>query len=81
MPVAAGALNLASPQVKIYLESSKSSDPIDMEQTEMCEMNSLVEEFFLLANVSIVRKIHETFPLTTVLRWVPSSSSSILSSF
>ena len=30
--MAAGALNLASPEVKIYLESAESSDPIDVEE-------------------------------------------------
>jgi exosome complex exonuclease DIS3/RRP44 len=38
--MAAGALNLASPEVKIHLESAESSDPIDVEQKEMRETNS-----------------------------------------
>ncbi|KAF9478006.1 RNB-domain-containing protein [Pholiota conissans] len=66
--MAAGALNLASPEVKIQLDSSESSDPIDVEQKEMRETNSLVEEFMLLANISVARKIEETFPQTAVLR-------------
>ncbi|KAF8900484.1 mitotic control protein dis3 [Gymnopilus junonius] len=66
--MAAGALNLASPEVKIQLESPESSDPIDVEQKEMRETNSLVEEFMLLANISVARKIEETFPQTAVLR-------------
>ncbi|THH07194.1 hypothetical protein EW145_g3547 [Phellinidium pouzarii] len=64
----AGALNLASPEVKIHLDSSESSDPIDVEQKELRETNSLVEEFMLLANISVARKIQETFPQTAVLR-------------
>ncbi|KAI0683293.1 RNB-domain-containing protein [Cytidiella melzeri] len=64
----AGALNLASPEVKIHLDSAESSDPIDVEQKQMLETNSLVEEFMLLANISVARKIQETFPLTSVLR-------------
>jgi len=68
--MAAGALNLASPEVKIHLDSSESSDPIDVEQKEMRETNSLVEEFMLLANISVARKIEETFPQTAVLRQV-----------
>lgn len=67
--MAAGALNLASPEVKIHLDSSESSDPIDVEQKEMRETNSLVEEFMLLANISVAKKIQETFPLTSVLRY------------
>ena len=66
----AGALNLASPEVKIHLDSSESSDPIDVEQKEMRETNSLVEEFMLLANISVARKIEEVFPQTAVLRYV-----------
>ena len=66
--MAAGALNLASPEVKIYLDSSESSDPIDVEQKEMRETNSLAEEFMLLANVSVAGKIQEMFPQTAVLR-------------
>lgn len=66
--MAAGALNLASPEVKIHLDSAESSDPIDVEQKEMLETNSLVEEFMLLANISVARKNQETFPATAVLR-------------
>ncbi|KAF8714246.1 hypothetical protein AX14_012862 [Amanita brunnescens Koide BX004] len=66
--MAAGALNLASPEVKIQLDSSESSDPIDVEQKELRETNSLVEEFMLLANISVARKIQDTFPQTAVLR-------------
>ena len=66
----AGALNLASPEVKIHMESAESSDPIDVKQKELMETNSLVEEFMLLANISVATKIHETFPLTAVLRRV-----------
>lgn len=70
--MAAGALNLASPEVKINLGSAESSDPIDVEQKELRETNSLVEEFMLLANVSVAKKIDEVFPQTAVLRYVVS---------
>lgn len=66
--MAAGALNLASPEVKIHMESSESTGPIDVEQKEMLETNSLVEEFMLLANISVAQKIYDTFPQTAVLR-------------
>jgi len=66
--MAAGALNLASPEVKIHLDSAESSDPIDVEQKEQRETNSLVEEFMLLANISVAQKIQEAFPQTAVLR-------------
>jgi exosome complex exonuclease DIS3/RRP44 len=68
--MAAGALNLASPEVKIHLDSAESSDPVDVEQKELRETNSLVEEFMLLANISVAQKIQETFPHTAVLRRV-----------
>lgn len=73
----AGALNLASPEVKIQLDSSESSDPIDVEQKELRETNSLVEEFMLLANISVARKIEEAFPQTAVLRFVLSHTQSM----
>ncbi|KAF9243101.1 hypothetical protein BU15DRAFT_86519 [Melanogaster broomeanus] len=66
--MAAGALNLASPEVKIHLASAESSDPIDVEQKELRETNSLVEEFMLLANVSVAKRIEEVFPQTAILR-------------
>lgn len=66
--MAAGALNLASPEVKIYLDSSESSEPVDVEQKELRETNSLVEEFMLLANVSVAKRVDEAFPQTAVLR-------------
>lgn len=68
MRMAAGALNLASPAVKIHLESAESSDPGNVEQKEMHETNSLVEEFMLLANISVARRIWEVWPATAVLR-------------
>lgn len=63
-----GALDLASPEVKIHLHSSESSEPIDVEQKQVKETNKLVEEFMLLANCSVAAKINETFPGTAVLR-------------
>lgn len=66
----AGALNLASPEVKIE-SGSETSDPIDVKTKEMLETNSLVEEFMLLANISVAGKIYEAFPQTAMLRFVP----------
>lgn len=63
----AGALNLASPEVRIQMES-ESSDPADVQTKQLLETNSLVEEFMLLANVSVASKIYETFPQTALLR-------------
>ncbi|KDN52615.1 RNB-domain-containing protein [Tilletiaria anomala UBC 951] len=64
----AGALNLASPEVRIHLDSQETTGPIDVEQKEMRETNSLVEEFMLLANISVAQRNYQSFPQTTVLR-------------
>jgi exosome complex exonuclease DIS3/RRP44 len=63
----AGALNLASPEVKVQTES-ETSDPVDIQQKELLETNSLVEEFMLLANISVAGKIYDAFPQTAMLR-------------
>lgn len=66
--IAAGALSLSSAELKIHLDSSESAEPIDVEQKQQFETNSLVEEFMLLANISVAEKIQETYPATAVLR-------------
>lgn len=63
----AGALNLASPEVKVHMDS-ETSDPGDVEIKKLLATNSLVEEFMLLANISVAKKIYEAFPQTAMLR-------------
>ncbi|ODQ65032.1 exoribonuclease required for 3 end formation of 5.8S rRNA [Nadsonia fulvescens var. elongata DSM 6958] len=63
----AGALNLASPEVKVHMDS-ETSDPGDVEIKKLLDTNSLVEEFMLLANISVAKKIYESFPQTAMLR-------------
>ncbi len=63
----AGALNLASPEVRVETES-ETSDPIDVKTKQLLATNSLVEEFMLLANVSVAARVYETFPQTALLR-------------
>ncbi|KAL8794509.1 MAG: hypothetical protein Q9195_002982 [Heterodermia aff. obscurata] len=63
----AGALNLASPEVRVQSES-ETSDPIDVKTKALLATNSLVEEFMLLANISVAHKIHSAFPQTALLR-------------
>ncbi|KAK4691911.1 hypothetical protein P7C71_g5195, partial [Lecanoromycetidae sp. Uapishka_2] len=63
----AGALNLASPEVRVQSES-ETSDPVDVKTKELLDTNSLVEEFMLLANISVAGKIYEAFPQTALLR-------------
>lgn len=71
--IRAGALSLSSAELKIHLDSSESAEPIDVEQKQQRETNSLVEEFMLLANISVAAKIQETFPATAVLRSVEAA--------
>ncbi|KAK3362737.1 hypothetical protein B0T25DRAFT_468158 [Lasiosphaeria hispida] len=63
----AGALSLSSPEVKVQMES-ETSDPIDVKTKQHLDTMSLVEEFMLLANISVARKIYEAFPQTAILR-------------
>ncbi|QPG75771.1 exosome catalytic subunit dis3 [Brettanomyces nanus] len=62
-----GALNLASPEVKVHMDS-ETSDPNEVEIKELLDTNSLVEEFMLAANISVARKIYEAFPQVAMLR-------------
>jgi exosome complex exonuclease DIS3/RRP44 len=63
-----GALNLASPEVKVQMDT-ETSDPIDIQNKELLETNSLVEEFMLLANISVAKRIYEHFNDTAMLRY------------
>jgi exosome complex exonuclease DIS3/RRP44 len=63
----AGALSLSSPEVKVQMES-ETSDPIDVQTKQLLDTNSLVEEFMLLANISVAGKIYSAFPQTAMLR-------------
>lgn len=65
--MAAGALNLASPEVRVEAES-ETSDPIDVKTKQMLDTNSLVEEFMLLANISVAAKVYSAYPQTALLR-------------
>jgi exosome complex exonuclease DIS3/RRP44 len=64
----AGALNLASPEVKVQTDS-ETSDPVDVQSKGLLATNSLVEEFMLLANISVARKIYQHFNDTAMLRY------------
>lgn len=70
-----GALTLASPEVRFSLEHD-TQDPVDVEMKELKETNALVEEFMLLANISVARKIYEKFPDSAMLRCHPTPPAS-----
>ncbi|RMD43859.1 hypothetical protein DV735_g1189, partial [Chaetothyriales sp. CBS 134920] len=64
----AGALNLSSPEVRIEADSESSDSLADVKTKAHLATNSLVEEFMLLANISVARKIQQVFPQTALLR-------------
>ncbi|KAJ5730006.1 Exosome complex exonuclease dis3 [Penicillium malachiteum] len=65
----AGALNLASPEVRIEADADEVGDPLaDVKTKAMLATNSLVEEFMLLANITVASKIYESFSQIALLR-------------
>ena len=69
--IESGALTLASPEVRFEIDS-ETHDPINLETKEMKETNSLVEEFMLLANISVAKAVFKEFPHCALLRRHPS---------
>lgn len=69
----AGALSLASTEIRFNIDS-ETHDPIDLQSKQLRETNSLVEEFMLLANISVAKKLYEHFPQHAVLRKHPTPS-------
>ncbi len=70
-----GALTLASPEVRFHLDS-ETHDPIDLQTKQLKETNSMVEEFMLLANVTVAEHIEKEFPECAVLRRHPTPPAS-----
>ncbi|KAI8908112.1 hypothetical protein DFJ77DRAFT_503502 [Powellomyces hirtus] len=66
----AGALTLASPEVRFKLEEDQ-QDPVDVELKELKDTNALVEEFMLLANIWVAKKVYQHFPESSILRRHP----------
>ncbi|KAM9021564.1 exosome complex exonuclease RRP44 [Ara ararauna] len=66
-----GALTLSSPEVRFHMDS-ETHDPIDLQTKELKETNSMVEEFMLLANISVAQKINSEFPEFALLRKHPA---------
>ncbi|OMH85318.1 Exosome complex exonuclease RRP44 [Zancudomyces culisetae] len=68
-----GALELMSPQIKFKMmdDQAHSDDPQDIYIKPNVETNSLVEEFMLLANIRVARKIYTSFPEFALLRRHP----------
>ena len=66
-----GALNLASPEVRFMMDDER-HDPVSVEMYQSKEANKVVEEFMLLANCQVARKITDHFPNHAVLRRHPT---------
>ncbi|XP_034754095.1 exosome complex exonuclease RRP44 [Etheostoma cragini] len=66
-----GALTLSSLEVRFHIDS-ETHDPIDLQAKELVETNSMVEEFMLLANISVAQKIYDEFPDCAMLRKHPA---------
>lgn len=77
--IGAGALTLASPEVKFVLDS-ESLNPTDVQAYALFEANALVEEFMLLANVTVAKKILRHFPTLSVLRRHPAPNRGMFDS-
>lgn len=68
--IQAGALSLASPEVRFEMDS-ETNDPLSMDSYKLKDTNSLVEEFMLFANTLVAKRIADAFPVTAVLRRHP----------
>jgi VacB/RNase II family 3'-5' exoribonuclease len=69
----AGALTLASPEVRFVLDR-ETQNPTDVQMYQLKEANALVEEFMLLANITVAKKTLRHFPTLATLRCHPSPS-------
>nr|CDQ04480.1 Bm1955, isoform c [Brugia malayi] len=65
-----GALTLASSEIRFSIDS-ETKDPISIQEKKMLATNSMVEEFMLLANISVAERITADFPDCALLRRHP----------
>eukprot|EP00949_MAST-11_sp_MAST-11-sp1_P001541 g1541.t1 len=66
----AGALTLASPEVRFKLDAD-TQDPTDVKMYQLKEANALVEEFMLFANITVADRILQKYPRFALLRRHP----------
>lgn len=69
----AGALVLASPEVKFKISEAR-DEILDVSMYEIRETNRMVEEFMLLANITVAEKMLQHFPQCAILRRHPKPS-------
>eukprot|EP00667_Euglena_gracilis_P001783 EG_transcript_1783 len=67
----AGALELASSEMKVKLDV-ETGETLAVSEYEKFPTCSMIEEFMLLANIYVARKIHEHFPNSAFLRRHPA---------
>ena len=72
-----GALSLSSPQPKFSLDK-KDKNPSSLKPYEMVEANSMIEEFMLLANITVAKQILSHLPHCSMLRRHPTPSTTML---
>jgi exosome complex exonuclease DIS3/RRP44 len=77
--IEAGALQLASTQVKFKMDETL--NPTDVSYYDMRETNSMVEEFMLLANIAVADRITEAFPTSAILRKHSSPKPEMIKQF
>ncbi|XP_061397184.1 exosome complex exonuclease RRP44 [Musca vetustissima] len=65
-----GALVLASPEIRFQVDS-ETHEPLEVEAKQLRDTNSMVEEFMLLANVTVAEHIAQEFPECAMLRRHP----------
>ncbi len=68
--IQAGALTLSSPEVRFQLDDEK-NDPLSMDSYKLKDTNSLVEEFMLLGNCLVAKRIVDAYPKLAILRRHP----------
>lgn len=69
-----GALVLASPEIRFQVDN-ETHEPLDVETKKIRDTNSMVEEFMLLANVSVAERIEAEFPECAMLRRHPEPAA------
>ena len=65
--IEAGALTLASPEVRFRLDA-ETQNPTDVSMYALKEANALVEEWMLLANITVSKQTLRHFPTLAILR-------------
>ncbi|XP_014219455.1 DIS3-like exonuclease 2 [Copidosoma floridanum] len=71
-----GALKIDQP--KLYVTLDENGIPVSYNLEERRESNSLIEEFMLLANMSVAKHLYETMPELSLLRSHAEPSERIL---